>query len=518
MLLAATVVARAQVAREFDVLIRGGTVLDGSGAPGIVADVAIRGDRIVLVSRQTVDPARAHSVFNANDMAVAPGFIDTHAHVEDLDERPLAENFLRQGVTTVVYAPDGGQPWPLAEHITRLRQRGHAPNTAFFAGHNTIRQRVMGTANRAPTAVEMERMKVMVAQAMDEGAIGFSAGLRYVPGIFSTTEEVIELARVAAARGGFYSSHIRDEGAGVIDAVREVVRIAREAGMPAQVSHHKIMGQPQWGWSVRTLAIIDSARAQGLDITIDQYAYDATSTGTAALFPAWALAGGSDSLEVRLANPELRTAIEQGIRDNILEERGGGDLTLIRLARVGFRPDWNGKTFADVARERGRDPTIDFAIELAIEFQTNGGASGIWHVVNEDDLRRIMKHPHTMISSDGGIAVLGSGHPHPRNYGAFARLLGRYVREWGVLTMEDAIRKMTSLPASRIRQLERGRIAAGSFADIVVFDPTSIEDRATFEDPHHFAVGVHHVLVNGVAVLRDGALTGAKPGRVLSLR
>lgn len=509
--------ARAQTA-EFDYLLRGGTVVDGTGATRYAADVAVSGDRIALVSRSAIDPARARRVIDARGFIVAPGFIDTHAHVEELVDRPLAESFLRQGVSTVIYAPDGGMPWPLAEQMSRLRETGHAPNTAFFAGHNTIRSRVMGTANRAPSPDELQRMKVMVAQAMDEGAIGFSTGLRYVPGTYSQTDEVIELARVAGQRGGFYSSHIRDEGAGTLDAVAEVIRIAREAGMPAQISHHKLMGQPQWGWSTRTLAMIDSARAAGLDITLDQYAYDATSTGTAVLFPAWALAGGNDSLRARIADPATRSRIEHGMRETILEERGGGDLARIRMARVSFNPSWNGLTFADIARERGQQPTIDFAIALAIEIQSQGGASGVWHVVSEDDVRRIMAYPFTMISSDGGIGVPGSGHPHPRNYGAFARVLGRYVREYNVLSLEDAVRKMTSLPAARIRQRERGIITAGAFADLVVFDADAVTDRASYEDPHQFSIGVWYVLVNGVPVLADGSLTGEKPGRILTLQ
>jgi N-acyl-D-amino-acid deacylase len=509
--------AAAQGTPRYDILIRGGTVYDGTGSPGYAADVAILGDRVARISRQPLDPSLARRVIDARGLAVTPGFIDTHAHVEELDERPLAESFIRQGVTTVIYAPDGGMPWPLKDAIERLDADGHAPNTAFFAGHNTIRSRVMGSSNRAPTAEELERMKAMVAQAMDEGAIGFSTGLRYVPGIYSTTEEVIALARVAAERGGFYSSHIRDEGAGVIDAVREVVRIAKEAGIPAQVSHHKIMGQPQWGESVQTLAIVDSARQAGLDVTIDQYGYTATSTGTAVLFPAWSLAGGSDSLKARLADPATRGRIEKGIRETILEERGGGDLRRIQLARVGFRPEWNGKTFADIAHDRGVEPTMDFAVALAIEIQTNGGASGVWHVVDEADVRRIMQYPYTMFSSDGGIGVLGVGVPHPRNYGAFARILGHYVREEHVLTLEEAVRKMTSLPATRIRQADRGTLAEGQMADVAVFDPATITDHATFEDPHQFSTGVQHVLVNGVLVLFNGSMTGEKPGRVLKL-
>lgn len=499
-------------------LIRRGTVVDGTGGAAYVADVALRGDRIIAVSRTPLDTTLARTVIDATDRIVAPGFIDVHAHVERLTLRPLAESFIRQGVTTVVYAPDGGMPWPLGEHIARLEAGGHAPNTAFFAGHNTIRREVLGSADRAPTPDELERMKAMVDRAMDEGAIGLSTGLRYVPGTYSTTEEVIALARVAAAKGGTYASHIRDEGAGSIDAVRELIRIARDADIPAQLTHHKLMGQPQWGESARTLAMVDSARSSGLDVTIDQYPYDATSTGTAVLFPTWALAGGADSLRARLADVETRARIEEGIREIILDQRGGGDLSRIQLARVGFKPEWNGMTFADIAAERGREPSLDFAIELAIEIQTQGGASGVWHVVDEADVRRIMVHPWTMISSDGGFGVPGAGHPHPRNYGAFARILAHYVRDENVLTLEEAVRKMSSLPAARIGQPERGRIAEGLLADIVIFDADRIQDRATYEDPHRFAVGVEHVWVNGVPVLRAGSLTGEKPGRVLIRR
>jgi N-acyl-D-amino-acid deacylase len=502
-------------ARPFTFLLSGGVIVDGSGGPSYTGDVAIAGGRIVRVSRTPLDRALAEQVIDVRGLVVAPGFIDSHAHVENLADHPLAENFLRQGVTTVWYAPDGAMPWPLAPAMRRLEEAGHAPNIAFFAGHNTIRRNVMGSTNRAPTAAELEQMKAMVAQAMDEGAIGFSTGLRYVPGIYSDTEEVIELARVAARYGGFYSSHIRDEAGGPLASVREVIRIAEEAGLPGQVSHHKLMGQPQWGQSVQTLALVDSARARGVDVTLDQYPYDATSTQTTVLFPAWSLSGGSDSLRIRLADASLRAQIIAGMIETIIEERGGGDLARIRIARYAPNPAWNGKTFADIARERGREPDLDFAVELAIEIQTSGGAGGVWHVVDEADVRRIMQHPWTMISSDGGIGVPGVGHPHPRGYGAFARVLGRYVREEGLLTLEEAVRRMTSLPAWRMKDCERGRVAVGLVADLAVFDPHRIIDRATYEDPHQYAEGMVHVFINGETVLRDGALTGATPGRVL---
>jgi N-acyl-D-amino-acid deacylase len=502
-------------ARPFTYLLRGGLVVDGTGAPPFHGDVAIHGDRIVRVSRTPLDPTHALHVIDARGLVVTPGFIDAHAHVENLVEQPYTESFVRQGVTTVWYAADGGMPWPLRDEIAALERGGHAPNVAFFAGHNTIRRQVMGSANRAPTPAELEQMKAHVAQAMEDGAIGLATGLRYVPGTYSETEEVIELAKVAARYGGFYSSHIRDEGAGSIDAVREVIRIAEEAGLPGQVTHHKLMGQPQWGQSEVTLGLIDAARARGVDVTLDQYPYDATSTNTSVLFPPWSLSGGNDSLRVRLADPALRARIIDGMRETIIAERGGGDLERIRIARYGRNPAWNGLTFADIARERGRTPDIDFAIDLGIEIQSNGGASGVWHVVDEADVRRIMLHPWTMISSDGIIGVPGVGHPHPRGYGSFARVIGRYVRDAGLLTLEEAVRKMTSLPAWRVRDETRGRLAEGMFADIAIFDLASFEDRATYLDPHQYAVGMHHVFINGEPVLRDNTITGARPGRVL---
>lgn len=502
-------------ARPFTYLIRDGLIVDGTGAPGYRGDVAIAGDRIVRVSRTPLDTALAAVVIEARGLVVAPGFIDTHAHVEDLREKPLAEPFTRQGVTTVWYAADGGMPWPLADAMTALEQERHVPNILFFAGHNTIRSRVMGSADRAPTPDELQRMEAMVEQAMAEGAFGLTTGLRYVPGIYSDTDEVVALARVAARHGGIYASHLRDEGAGAVDAVRELIRIAEAARLPAQLTHHKLMGQPQWGLSTVTLALVDSARARGIDVTLDQYPYDATSTNTAVLFPAWSLAGGLDSLRARLGNPAQRARIEAGIRETIMEERGGGDLARIRIANYRADRSWNGLTFADIARQRGREPDMDFAVELAIEIQSNGGATGVWHVVDEADIRRIMLHPWTMISSDGGIGVPGTGHPHPRGYGSFARVIGRYVREHGVLTLEEAVRRMTSLPAWRIGDATRGRIAEGAVADVAIFDPGGFIDRATYEQPHQYATGMVHVLVAGEPVLRNGELTGARPGRVL---
>lgn len=498
----------------YDIVVRGGTVVDGTGADGFRADVAIRADRIVRVSREGIAPEGAAVVLNAQGLIVSPGFIDHHAHVQEaIFERPLAESFTRQGITTILASlHSGDQPYPLAAWMERLES---APNVGFFAGHNWARRRVMDTENRAPEAAELEEMKRLVEEAMRDGALGFSTGLRYIPGNYALTEEVVALARVAARYGGIYVSHMRDEGPGVLESVTELIRIAREAGLPGQIQHHKTMGAAQWGLSKRTLAMVDSARSEGLDIKLDVYPYTATSTSSRVLFPSWALSGGVDSLRTRLDDPGTRERIVDGIREKFLRERGGGDLRNIQFARIPAHPEYNGHTLADFAADRDLPNNLESGIRLAIELQLEGGFAGIWHVLDEDDVVRILQHPHAMICTDGDLVGYGSGNPHPRAYGAFPRVLGRYVRDRGVLTLEEAIRRMTSLSADQIGQAERGRIAEGMYADLVVFDAVEIGDRATFTDPHRFAVGVRHVVVNGRPVLRDASLTGATPGRPL---
>ncbi|MBI4539703.1 MAG: D-aminoacylase [Gemmatimonadetes bacterium] len=500
--------------RAYDLVITGGTVVDGTGQPGFRADVAIGGDRIVRVDPNGIAPAEADQALDASGLVVAPGFIDNHAHIStNIHEHPLAENFLRQGITTILASLHGGdEPWPLDAYMASLEI---APNVGFFAGHTWTRRQVLGEENRDPGPEELERMKALVEQSMQQGALGLSTGLLYVPANYAKTEEVIELAKVAARYGGIYSSHMRDEGRGLLESVAEVIRVAREANIPAQVQHHKAFGPGQWGWSVRTLAMIDSARAAGLDVKHDLYPYTAASTGASVIFPPWALAGGRDSLAARLTDPEIRQRIEEGMRDRMTHEWTGNDLARIQFREVAADPRYNGKTLADLARDRGLPNTVESGIPLVIELQLKGGFSAIYHGMSEDDVIRIMRHPYAMFETDGDPVGYGVGFPHPRSYGAFPRALARYVRELGVLTLEEAIRKMTSMAADQIGQHERGRIADGMFADIVVFDPATIRDRATFLDPHQYAFGIRHALVNGVPVIRQGALTGAKPGRVL---
>lgn len=499
----------------WDLLIAGGTVIDGSGAERFAADVAVRGDRIVRVSREPLPRAGAERVIDATGRVVAPGFIDLHAHLDPLLRLPSAESHVRQGVTTALGAPDGGSPWPLGEYLDSAATLGVGLNVAFLVGHNTVRREVMGREDRAPTPAELERMRAMVAQAMAEGAFGISTGLKYIPGAYSDVDEIVALSQVAADSGGIYTSHLREEGLGLIEGVAEAIEIGRRASIPVVLTHHKVVGQPMWGASERTLAMVDSARAAGVDVMMDQYPYTATYTGITVLIPAWAQAGGTRAFLDRLDDPALRDSIVEGIVFNILNDRGGGDLRRVQLARVSWMPELEGKTLADWAALEGLEPTPGVGAELVIEAVRRGGASAIYHVLDEGDVERIMRHPQTMIASDGRLTRPGEGHPHPRWYGTFPRVLGYYVREKGVLTLEEAVRKMTSMPADRIGLADRGRVAEGGIADLVIFDPATVIDRATFEDPHQYPDGIDYVLVNGVVTVDGGEFRDVRPGRVL---
>ena len=347
---------------------------------------------------------------------------------------------------------------------------------------------------------------------MQQGALGLSTGLVYVPANYAETEEIIELAKVAAAYGGIYVTHMRDEARGLIDSVNETIRIAEEAGIPAQINHHKVAGATQWGASVQTLALIDEARERGVDIVHDLYPYTASSTRSVVLFPQWVLAGGPDEFAKRVNDPELLPQIREEMREIFMKDRTGGDISRVQIRVLPSDESYNGRTLADMATDRGLPNDIETGIDLAIELQLKGGFSAIFHAMDEQDVIRIMQHPLSMIETDGDPVAWGDGYPHPRSYGAFPRVLARYVRELGVLTLEEAVKKMTSMPADQYSQKERGRIAEGAYADITVFDADAVQDTATYTDPHRYPLGIEHVLVNGEFVIRGGALTGKRPG------
>ena len=496
------------------VVLEGGTIYDGRGSSTRVADLGIAAGTIVAIGN--LSDVRSAKRLDVSGFAVAPGFIDTHSHaVRGIFKHPLAENYIRQGVTSAVGGPDGGSPLPIAEFLARLDVEPSAINFALTVGHGTIRRFVMGNEDREPTVQEFKKMKNLVAEAMKEGAFGLSTGLKYVPGAYAKTEEVIGLARIAADHKGFYVSHMREEGLLLLESVEETIRIGEEARLPVQLTHHKVVGAPMWGSSIKTLKMVDAARARGIDVTIDQYPYTASSTSLSILFPAWSLEGDREDQLVRLRDPELRSRIKQAILDNLEKDRGGGDPKNVVISRCAWNPSLNGKSLADILHDENRPVTLLEAAELAIELQEQGGFGGIFHAMAEEDVQRILQHPYTMVASDGGIVAPGEGVPHPRNYGTFARVLGHYARDMGIISISEAIRKMTSLPAQRIGLSDRGILAEGMSADVVVLDLADVRETAKFGDPHHYATGTRHVFVNGVAVMLDGQMTGARPGLAL---
>jgi dihydroorotase/N-acyl-D-amino-acid deacylase len=506
--------AAAQRAQSFDLILRGGRVIDGTGNPWMRADVGVRGDRIARIGDLTDAVARRD--IDASGLVVAPGFIDPHTHaVRGIFDVPTADNYLLQGVTTLTEGNDGSSPFPVGPHLARIAETAISPNWAVFVGQGTIRREVVGADDREPTPDELDRMRALVAEAMAQGALGLSTGLFYVPGSFTSTEEVIELAKVAATHGGIYISHMRDEAQRLLESVRETIRIGEEAGLPVQMTHHKAISKDMWGQSVESLALVDAARARGVDITIDQYPYTASQTTINALVPQWAQAGGRDELLARLDDPETRRRIRGEIVYRIEHDRGGGDPQNVVIGLCTWDRSLEGKSLAEILTDRGTQVTLANAADLVMEIIVRGGARAIYHAMDEADVERIMQHPVTAIGSDGGVSVFGESVPHPREYGTFARVLGRYVRDRGVLTLEEAVRKMSGATAQRLGLQDRGVLREGLFADIAVFDPATIQDRATFAEPHQYAEGVEYVLVNGTLVVDGGRHTGARPGRVL---
>jgi len=502
-------------ALPYDLLIRNARIVDGTGSPWYRGHVAVRGDTIVAVGPM-VDGAAAR-VIDATGLVVSPGFIDLHTHARrGLFEVPTAENYVRQGVTTIFEGPDGGSPVPLAPFLAKVAATRITPNFAMFVGHGSIRSEVVGQIDRPATRDEIQKMQALVEQGMRDGAFGLSSGLFYVPGAFAPTEEVIELAAVAGRMGGIYISHMRDEASKVVDSVRETIRIGEEGGLPAQITHHKIIGKAYWGRSADTLRLVDEARARGVDATIDQYPYTASSTSVqAALWPKWAQEGGRDAIVARLKDPATRATISAESAVIIRDERGGGDARNVQIASCDWDASLAGKTLADVRDMRGLPATLDGAADAAIWIVEQGGCSGIFHAIGEEDLVRILRHPATMVGSDGEVPIFGQASPHPRSYGTFARVLGFYVREKGVITLEEAVRKMAAFPAQRTGLTDRGVLRPGMKADIAVFDPATVKDMATFEQPHQYAVGVSYVVINGDVAFERGAVTAARPGRVL---
>jgi N-acyl-D-amino-acid deacylase len=523
-----------------DLRIDGATVIDGTGTAGARTDVGVRDESIVAIG----DLSREHAgrSLNASGKVLAPGFIDMHSHSDwRLWENRRAESKIRQGVTTEVVGNCGFSPAPVApEFLQELRgfalnipqgldfswrtfgdyldafdRGGLALNVAHLVGHGTLRVAAMGFANRAPTAAELSRMQKLMADAMEDGAFGMSTGLIYAPGSYAQTEEIVQIARAAARRRGFYASHMRGEGATLLDAVKEAITVGREADIPVQISHLKAAGRPNWGKVADALALIDAARLEGLDVLCDAYPYTASSTSLRTLLPDWALEGGVDALLARLRDSGGRAAIRDALtttRTESMAMRVGWDN--IMLVGMKERREAEGKRLSEVAAARRRDPA-ETLLDLLVE--EGGRGSVILFQMDEGDFRRALAHPAVMVGSDGSslTPVGATTKPHPRSYGTFPRVLGHYARDERTITLPQAVHKMTALPARRLGLRDRGVIRVGARADLVVFDPKHVIDVATYDDPHRYPVGVEQVIVNGRLVIKDGEHTGSMPGRVL---
>ncbi len=478
------------------VLIRNGTLVDGTGAKGRKADVYVVGDTIAAVGQNLATDADV--ILDARDRVVAPGFIDTHSHADGgLLESPDAETQIRQGITTAIVGQDGGSRFPLAEWLGQVESKRVALNVASFVGHGTVRGKVLGDDyKRKATADEVGRMRELVAAEMKAGAVGLSTGLEYEPGLYAGTGEIVALAQVAGAFRGIYISHVRDEEEDAIASFREVIRIAKEARLPAQISHIKLASSPVWGKAGEVFRLMDDARRDGLDISADVYPYTYWQSGIIVLMPPeYAMRGKGPT-----KNWDDKPGWEKALR-----EIGGAKNILV----TGYTPEpsWQGKTIDALAARAKKDPVT--LIQEMVR-ATDGGVGVVVTAMRESDLKAFIAHPRVMFCTDGGLR--GS---HPRGAGSYPRILGRYVREEGVLPLEEAIRKMTALPAVRMGFGDRGTIAPGKKADIVIFDPRTVRDTATTRDPRAVPVGITEVLVNGTPVLQGGRLTGERPGQVL---
>lgn len=496
----------------FDLVITNARIVDGTGNPWFRADVAIKDGRIARIGRTL--KSQAARTIDAGGRVLAPGFIDVHAHTENIYNLPAAENFIRMGVTSLVTGNCGSSTTRVGEFLDRTKQTPLAVNLGTLIAHGSVRGEVMKTENRAPTADEQTRMEQLVERGMQDGALGLSSGLIYVPGTYAKTDEIVALAKVAARHGGLYATHMRSEGDDVMDAIAESIAIGEQANLPVEISHFKISSKRLWGKSTDTLELVRAARRRGVQVTVDQYAYTASSTSLDTMLPGWALAGGRKEGMKRLEDAATRERIEQEMRATL--KRGGfKDYSYANVAGYDADASFNGKTIVEITKQVRGKSDLKNQIAQVFEMYKAGGAGMVFHKMSEEDVRRIMAEPFTMIAADSGVRRFGEGVPHPRGYGNNVRVLARYVRESGIITIEDAVRKMTSLPALVFNLRDRGLIREGFAADLVLFDPATITDQATFERPHQYPTGISHVLVNGQIVFAENAITDARPGVAL---
>jgi N-acyl-D-amino-acid deacylase len=519
-------------ADQFDLLIRGGKVIDGAGNAWFYGDVGINGDRIARIG--DLHDATAGKEIDATNFIVAPGFIDVHTHADtDLYKLPEAENFIRDGVTTIVTGNCGYGVRDVGDYFARLKEKGTAINVATLIGHNTILRAVKGDKAGDLTPEQMQQAKQIIEKAMRDGAVGMSTGLIYTPGTYSKTEEIIELQKVAASFGGIYTSHMRSESTAIMDAIDEALRVGREANCRVEISHFKLPHDvsERIGGSDATLKRVLDARAAGEEVWMDQYPYTASSTSISTMLPDWVLQDGSDKGKDLLNTEEgLKRALADMKHNNEIE-RHRTDMSYAVISSCAAYPQYVGRNIMQVAQlmklsrqNAGKEllaqnppndlpaVTMDDQYRAVIDIFRKGGASMVFHTMDESDVVNILRSPLISIASDSGVRSFGTAQPHPRGYGTNARVLGRYVREQHVITLEDAIRKMTSQPATAFRFDDRGLLRQGFIADITIFDPERVIDKSTFDQPHQYSVGIEHVIVNGKLVLEGEKMTGLRPG------
>jgi len=500
-------------AQQADYIIRNGKLIDGSGNNWQYKDVAIQNNKIVAIGN--LKNWKATKEIDAKGLVIAPGFIDVHAHIEGGESKnPLATNFIYDGVTTVITGNCGGSAENLKNYFNSIDSIGTSINVASLIGHNTIRKQAMGTANRNATASEMQTMEKLAEEAMRDGAVGMSTGLIYIPGTYAPTEEIVSLAKVIRAGGGVYSSHIRYEEDKVLDAINEAIQIGRAANIPVEISHFKVSGQNNWGRSKETIPLVINARKEGIDVTIDQYPYTASSTQLSVLLPDWVLSDGQDSIMARLKNAEIRKRVAEHSID-IIKKRGLKHFSYAVVASYKADTSFNGKSIEEINLLLGNKHNQKAEAETIIQMIEKGGAQMVYHGMSDNDVVTIMKYPFNMIASDAGIAVMGVGKPHPRAYGTNARVLGKYVREMGVITLEEAIRRMTSLPAEKFNLKNRGLIKEDNIADIIIFDENEVTDMANYTEPHQYAKGFKYVWVNGALTINEGVHIGTRKGMAI---
>ena len=499
--------------QQADVLIRNGRIVDGTGNSWIYGDISIKDGKISAIGK--LSNVTAIKTIDAKGWIIAPGFIDVHTHIEG-EERanPTADNFIYNGVTTVVTGNCGASRVHVGAYLSMIDSLKTSINVATLIGHNDVRRAVLGNSNREPDEAEMKKMEAIVDTAMQEGAVGLSTGLIYIPGTYSKTAEIVRLAQVASKYNGVYASHMRNEGDSVLQAIHEALHIGRTANLPVEISHFKVSGQQNWGRSKETVSLIEKARQEGIDVTIDQYPYTASSTSLSTMLPDEILADGTDSISARLQRPEVR----KYVIDQMLKGLKRRKMKHFSYAVVAFhRADTtlNGKSIEEINVIKGRKRKAKYEAETVIDLMLNGGAGMVFHGMSEDDVKRIMKYPFNMFASDASIRIFNQGVPHPRGYGTNARILGKYVREEKVLNLEEAIRRMTSLPAQKFSLHDRGLLRTGMAADIVVFNEKEVQDLSTFEKPHQYAKGFQYVIVNGELVVENGKHTGVRSGKPL---